>query len=209
MIQLMKKQIYPETMEVLYDRPFTPQSIAEDFEVKDGTWHVNEEGWLVGENRKNSDAMIFSKADYLGDILVEFDAATVAPATRDINVTWHGSWNEETGHRDMGYVGGIQGFWEGMVGFEQSPRYDVYAVTKLFPFEPGRIYHVTVGNIGRECFVAIDGVVALQVKVPNPIDTSVYGKVGFEAFCTRVKYKNLQIKRLTWVDSGKPYVPEF
>ena len=121
MIQLMKKQIYPETMEVLYDRPFTPQSVDEDFEVKDGKWYVDEEGWLIGENRKNSDAMIFSKADYLGDILVEFDAATVAPATRDINVTWHGSWNEETGHRDMGYVGGIQGFWEGMVGFEQSP----------------------------------------------------------------------------------------
>ena len=30
-----------------------------------------------------------------GDVLVEFDAATILPATRDINVTWHGSWDDE------------------------------------------------------------------------------------------------------------------
>jgi hypothetical protein len=208
MIQLMRKQLFPEMMETLYDRPFSLESVSDDFEVKDGNWFV-EDGWLIGENRKNSDAMIFSKQDYLGDIFVEFDASTVEPATHDINVTWHGSWNDETGHRDMGYVAGIQGFWEGMIGFEQSPRYDLYAVTKLFPFVPGQIYHISVGNIGADCFVAVDGVLALQVRVPNPIDTNIYGRVGFEAFCTRVRYKNLKIKRLTYVDSGKPYEPEF
>ncbi|MDD6018159.1 MAG: hypothetical protein PUC03_04600, partial [Clostridiales bacterium] len=61
MIQLMKKRIYPETMEILYDRPFTPESLTEDFEVKGGQWYVNEEGWLVGENRENSAAMVMSK----------------------------------------------------------------------------------------------------------------------------------------------------
>ena len=48
MIQLMKKSIDPDALEVLYDRPFTPESFAEDFELKDGKWYVDEEGWLVG-----------------------------------------------------------------------------------------------------------------------------------------------------------------
>ena len=41
MIQLMRKRIFPEEMEILYDRPFTPESLAEDFEIKGGEWHVD------------------------------------------------------------------------------------------------------------------------------------------------------------------------
>ena len=43
MIQLMRKRIDPESLEVLYDRPFSPESFAEDFELKDGKWHTKEE----------------------------------------------------------------------------------------------------------------------------------------------------------------------
>ena len=87
MIQLMCMPIYPEQMEILYNRPFTPEMLSEDFEIKDGKWYVDEDGWLIGENRKNSAAMCISKAEYFGDVLIEFDAATVLPATRDINVS--------------------------------------------------------------------------------------------------------------------------
>lgn len=209
MIQLMKKRIYPETMEILYDRPFTPKSLAEDFEVKGGQWYVNEDGWLVGENRENSAAMVMSKGEYFGDVLVEFDAATVLPATRDINVTWHGSWDETLNRRDVAYVAGIQGWWQGMVGFEKSPKYDLLCQTKLFDFVPGKVYHMTVGNIGNDLFVVIDGVVALEIHDPDPIDFEKYGRIGFEAYCTRVKYRNVQVKRVTYEDTAKPYDPEF
>ena len=209
MIQLMRKRMYPETMEVLYDRPFTPESFAEDFEIKGGEWHVDEEGWLIGANRENSAAMVMSKGEYFGDVLVEFDAATVLPAPRDINVTWHGSWNEELNRRDVAYVAGIQGWWQGMVGFEKSPKYDLLCQTKLFDFVPGQVYHMTVGNIGSDLFVVIDGVVALEINDPDPIDFEKYGRVGLEAYCTKVKYSNLKIKRVTWEDTAKPYDPEF
>ena len=209
MIQLMRKRMYPETMEVLYDRPFTPESFAEDFEIEGGVWHVDEEGWLIGANRENSAAMVMSKGEYFGDVLVEFDAATVLPATRDINVTWHGSWNEELNRRDVAYVAGIQGWWQGMVGFEKSPKYDLLCQTKLFDFVPGQVYHMTVGNIGSDLFVVIDGVVALEINDPDPIDFEKYGRVGLEAYCTKVKYSNLKIKRVTWEDTAKPYDPEF
>jgi len=209
MIQLMKKRIFPETMEILYDRPFTPGSIAEDFTVRGGRWQVDEDGWLIGENRENSAAMIMSKAEYFGDVLVEFDASTVLPATRDINVTWHGSWDEEKNCRGWAYVAGIEGWWQGMVGFEKSPSYDLFVTTKLFPFEPGRIYHMTVGNIGNDIFVAIDGVVALEIHDPDPIDIMKYGQIGFEAYCTKVRYRNVQVKRITYIDTAAPYEPEF
>lgn len=209
MIQLMKKRMFPEEMEVLYDRPFTPESLAEDFEVKGGEWYVDEEGWLIGANRENSAAMVMSKGEYFGDVLVEFDAATVLPATRDINVTWHGSWDEELNRRDVAYVAGIQGWWQGMVGFEKSPKYDLLCQTKLFDFEPGKVYHMTVGNIGSDLFVVIDGVVALEINDPDPIDFEKYGRIGLEAYCTKVKYSNLKVKRVTWENTAKPYDPEF
>ena len=209
MIQLIRRRIFPETMEILYDRAFTPDVLAEDYEIKGGKWYVDEEGWLVGENRENSAAMVMSKGEYFGDVLIEFDAATILPATRDINVTWHASWNEETNKRDIAYVAGLEGWWQGMVGFEKSPTYDFLVQTKLFKFNPGQVYHIAVGNIGNDLFIAIDDVLALEIHDPDPIDIEKFGRIGFEAYCTRVKYKNLKVKKVTYEDTAKPYDPEF
>ena len=59
----------------------------------------------------------------------------------------------------------------------------------------------------RAC--GVRDVVALEFKDSNPIDTSKYGFVGLEAFCTRVKHKNLKIKRMLAEDDPKGYTPEF
>ena len=59
MIQLRRKAIFPENLEVLYDTPLTEESIARDFEIKGGKWYM-EDGWLIGENRESSAAMIMS-----------------------------------------------------------------------------------------------------------------------------------------------------
>ncbi|MBE6560362.1 MAG: hypothetical protein E7662_04490 [Ruminococcaceae bacterium] len=209
MIQLMRKQIFPEKLEILYNRPFSAESIAEDFEIKGGKWHVDADGWLIGENRECSAAMVMSKAEYFGDVLIEFDAATVLPATRDINVTWHGEWDEEKNCRGTAYVMGVEGWWEGMIGFERSPDYQFVAATKMFDFEPGRVYHITVGNVGNTLFLAVDGKLGLQIRDPDPIDVNAYGRIGFEAFCTRVKYKNLTVRRAEWISGGGQYYPEF
>lgn len=209
MIQLMKKKLFPERMESLYecDR-FTDEVIERDFEIHGGRWYA-EDGWVVGENRECSAAMIMTRGEYVGDVLVEFDAATVAPATHDINVTWHGSWDYDKNARGMGYVMGVEGFWEGFIGFERSPDYSLLAMTDLFDFTPGEVYHITVGNIGSTLFMAINDRLALSVTDPAPIDVAKYGNVGFEAFCTKVKYRNLKIKKLEYVDDWKTYTPEF
>ena len=210
----MKKRVYPESLKILFEaNKIDEKTLVEDFTVKGGKWYT-EDGWLIGENRECSAAMCITKQTYTGDLLIEFDAATVSPATRDINVTWHGSWNEQTDTRDMGYVMGINGFWEGRIGFEKSPKYDLLVLTELFNFIPGKVYHVTVGSFSLPCgsvrvFMAIDDTVALEITDPDPIDITKYGFVGLEAFCTKVKYKNIQIKRLDLADDYKTYTPEF
>ena len=215
LIQLMKKKLYPDEMETLFEvGDFTDEILEEKFLVKDGNWYVDDEGWLVGENRKCSAAMCITKEYFTGPILVEFDAATVAPATRDINVTFHGSWNEERNCRQNGYVFGLNGFWEGRIGFEKSPSYDTVILTQLFNFVPGEVYHITVGSLPimpgvTKVFLAVNDVVCLEFKDPHPLDTENYGYVGLEAFCTRVKHKNLKIKRMTVVEDPKTYTPEF
>ena len=210
LIQLMKKKLYPDEMETLFEvGDFTDEILAEHFDIKDGKWYVDEEGWLVGENRKCSAAMCVTKEWYTGDVLVEFDAATVAPATRDINVTFHGSWNEEKNARDVAYVFGLEGWWRGYVGFEKSPDYKFVANTKLLNFCPGKTYHVAMGNIANDLFIFVDGVLAMELSDTDPIDINKYGRVGLEAFCTRVKYKNLTVKRIEAVYSKPGYEPEF
>ena len=209
MIQLMKRKIYPENLETLFEvENFTDEILKEHFTIGDGQWHT-EDGWLIGENRECSDCMIMTNRDFTGDVLIEFDAATVLPATHDINVTWHGSWNQRM-HRNTGYVFGLEGFWEGYIGFERSPDYKMLATTDLLDFKPGEVYHIAVGNFDYNCFLVVNGRLAMMIRDPAPtFDINEFGKVGFEAFCTKVKYKNLKIKRLEIVPDPKTYTPEF
>ena len=205
----MKKRLYPENMETLFSaEEFTEDIVRDSFDIKGGKWYV-EDGWLVGENRNCTADMIVTKDKFFGDILVEFDAATVLPSTRDINVTIHGSWNEEKNCRGVGYVFGLEGFWEGYVGFERSPDYNFLVLTDLLNFTPGETYHITVGNMANTFFLFVDGRLAFQITDPTPYDVNEHGLVGFEAFCTRVKYRNLSIKRLVAEDDWKTYQVEF
>ena len=209
MLQLMKKRLYPEQMDVLLEcSDFTEEMLRDNFEIKGGKWYI-EDGWLVGENRECTADMIVTKESFPGDILVEFDAATVLPSTRDINVTIHGSWDEEKNCRGVGYVFGLEGFWEVYVGFERSPDYNLLVLSDLLDFTPGETYHITVGNISSTFFLFVDGRLAFQITDPSPYDIDEHGFVGFEAFCTRVKYKNLCIRRLTYEADPKTYNVEF
>lgn len=208
MLQLMHKTLDPESMEILYDKPFTGISFVRDFEVKGGEWTV-QDGWLVGRNPENAPGMVISKADYFGPVLMEFDCRTVLPCTHDVNVMWRGSWNTDTNTRHVAYVAGLQGWWDGKLGFEKSPGYKLTVGTPLFQLEPGKTYHVTVGDIHGHVFIAIDGKLALELTDPDPIDDRAYGKIGFEAYCSWIAFKNLKIRRCSWTEADKSYVPEF
>ncbi len=207
-MDLMRKRIDPDNMEIIYDRPFTQESFEQDFEIRDGNWYV-EDGWLIGESRKNFASMAIMKENFFGPVCLDFYAKVLEPCTHDINCMWSGSWDEETNTRALAYVSGIGGWWDGKVGFEKSPEYKLNCGTKLFDFEPGRVYHMQCGSIGGHVFVIVDGKLAIEATDPDPIDQSKYGRIGFEAYCTRVAYTDFKIRRADYVEIPAWYDPEF
>ena len=207
-MKLIHKEIDIDNFEVLYDVPFTQESFERDFEVRDGNWYV-EDGFLIGESRKNFASMAIMKENFFGPVCLDFYAKVLEPCTHDINCMWSGSWNEETNTRALAYVAGIGGWWDGKVGFEKSPEYKLNCGTKLFNFEPGRLYHMQCGSIGGHVFVVVDGQLAIEATDPDPIDQSKYGRIGFEAYCTRVAFTDFKIRRAVATDKPGVYVPEF
>ena len=208
MIHLMHKSINPDTMPVLYDTPFTAESFAADFEVKDGNWFVRD-GWLIGENRRNFASMALLKTPFYGPVCLDFKAKVMPPCTHDINCMWSGSWNEETNTRALAYVAGIGGWWDGKVGFEKSPDYKLNCGTKLLDFNAEKEYHMQCGSIGGHVFVIIDGKLCIEATDPNPIDQEKYGRIGFEAYCTRVAVTDFKVRRAVWEEVKEGYEPEF
>lgn len=207
-MRLLQKELLLQDCPVLWQKPMTPGVLASDFDIRGGEWHV-EDGWLVGENRENYPAMVISREDFFGNVILEFRAMTKLPCTHDINAMWSGSWNYETNTRHIAYVCGLQGWWHGKVGFEKSPDYKLNAATPLFPFVPGREYFVQMGSINGHVFILIDGALVLEITDPDPIDTSKYGRFGFEAYCSNVRFRDICLRKAIWRTVEEHYDPEF
>ena len=206
MIQLMKKRIFPEEMEFLYDRPFTPESLAEDFEIKGGEWYVDEDGWLIGANREKSAAMVMSKGEYFGDVLVEFDAATVLPATRDLNAVFCTTWDEEKNYLGKCYVVGLNGWYESKSGIERYPGSKPRALTPLYHYEPGTEVEIITGAIDGHAFLMVDGVLIQEMIDKEPI---IGGHVGFSPYSTILKIKDIEVREIVWERRHQFYTSEF
>jgi len=207
-LRIMGKEILLDDCPVLYDRPFTDDSFTADWQVRGGEWWV-EDGWLTGRNPENSAGMLISRANFFGNVLLEFDARTVLPSTHDIDCMWNGSWNEETNARGVAYISGVEGWWEGKVGFERSPEYKLNVATQLFSFQPGRTYRIQTGSIDGHLFIFIDGCLALELTDPDPIDATRYGLIGFEAYASHMQIRRLIIRQIAWRQRQLSYAPEF
>ena len=187
---------------------FGADSLATDWQVRGGQWHVEDE-WLMGSNPANTPGMVTSRASYFGNVLLDFEARTVPPSTHDIDWMWNGSWDEATNTRSVAYVCGLQGWWEGKVGFERSPEYALNVGTPLFPFEPGRVYHIQSGSVDGHVFVVVDGRLLLEVTDPDPIDARRYGLIGFEAYASMIAVRRLVVRRIAWRERELTYPSEF
>lgn len=204
----MKKEINLDKSKILYQNDFTSDEIFNDWESKSGEWWI-EDNWLFGKNPGNFPGMIVSKQNFPGNVLVEFEAATVEPCTHDINFMWNGSWDEVKNERGVAYVAGLQGWWEGKVGIEKSPQYKLNIGTPLFNFNPGQIYKIQGGSIDGHCFIFADGQLLLEATDPDPIDHQIHTKVSFEAYCSFLKIRNVSIRQIDWNLRELSYTPEF
>ena len=79
----------------------------------------------------------------------------------------------------------------------------------LFSFQPGKIYHIQMGSIDGHVFIIVDGNLVLEVTDPNPIDTSENGRIGFEVYCTQVRFSDFYIKGIDYDVTDENYSPEF
>lgn len=107
-LELMKKEIILSSCPVLFDEEITAGSLAKDWTVHHSEWWLVD-GWLHGKNPGNHPGMVILNKDFPGNVLVEFEAATVAPSTHDINVMWNGEWIDSIDQRGVAYVAGLQG----------------------------------------------------------------------------------------------------
>jgi hypothetical protein len=207
-IELTRKRILLDSSKVLFDKPLSPDDFSNGWTVHHSKWAVKD-GWLEGENNGNWPGMAILNQDFPGNVLVEFEAQTILPSTHDINVMWNGEWLSETDKRGIAYVAGLQGWWTGKVGIEKSDEYKFMVGTSLFNFEPGKIYKIQAGSIDGHCFILANGKLLLEAMDPDPIDNQKHAKVGFEAYCSKIRIRNIKIRQIHWVPIEMKYEPEF
>jgi hypothetical protein len=207
-IELMKKRILLDSSKVLYDKPITPEDFSREWTVHHSKWIVKD-GWLEGENPGNWPGMAILNQDFKGNVLVEFEAQTILPSSHDINVMWNGEWLQDKDERGIAYVAGLQGWWTGKVGIEKSNKYTFMLGTPLFNFIPGKIYKIQAGSIDGHCFILADGKLLLEGMDPDPIDNQKFAKVGFEAYCSKIRIRNIKIRQIKWEPVSITYKAEF
>jgi hypothetical protein len=205
---LMKKQILIDSSPILYNQEVSIESLSKDWTIHHSEWKV-ENGWLIGENRGNWPGMAILKQDFPGNVLIEFKAQTILPSSHDINVMWNGEWLPETDQRGLAYVAGLQGWWTGKVGIEKSDEYKFMVGTPLLDFKPGETYQIQAGSIDGHCFIFANGKLLLEAMDPDPIDNQKYTKVGFEAYCSKIRIRNIVIRQIKWEPVEMEYQPEF
>ena len=207
-IILMKKKILLESSQVLFSQHVSELNLKQNWTIHHSEWTI-EDGWLVGRNKGNWPGMAILNQDFPGNVLVEFEAQTILPSSHDINVMWNGEWLNETDQRGVAYVAGLQGWWTGKVGIEKSNDYKFMVGTPLIDFEPGKLYKMQAGSIDGHCFILANGKLLLEAMDPDPIDHSLYTKVGFEAYCSNIRIREIIIRQIYWEPVDLKYDPEF
>ena len=187
---------------------FDDATLDQHFEVKSGNWYT-QDGWVVGKNPEMMPGMIVSKGDFFGNVMVQITAKMVSPATHDINVMINGCWDDTIDQRAEAYVAGLEAFWHGNVGFEKSPEYKLTAATPLFDFDPEKEHDFKMGNVDGKVFVLVDDRLCLEVSDPEPLDVTKFGKIGFEAYSSWWKFKDLKVFKLSYEKIKEYYNPEF
>lgn len=188
---ITEKKIDLSVCKVLYQRPFSQESITEDFDCCSGQWSVDEDGWLTGYHNENSGGMMYSKQEYPGDIIMEFDAKTVGPCDNDLNFVFKTcGWDDEKKDAGRGYIAGLGGWWLNRAGIEKYPECKLRVLTSLCPLESGKLYHIVAGCIQGHCFLFANSQLVIEMTDPEYDSLNDCNKFGFGTYASHIKYRN-------------------
>ena len=203
MLKIFGKEIDLDKSKILFGVPFNDESFEKHYDICKDKWTL-EGDWLAGMDY----GIILTKEDFYGDVLIEFESRTVPPSTHDIIFVLNAAWDSINNRHKTGYIGALEGWYEGKAGIEKAPEEIPIALTPLFDFNPGQIYHIQAGNIQGHLFIFVDGKLIIEAIDHNPIDSEKFGKVGFDAYDSHVQYRNLKILRPMWKKIEEKYEPE-
>lgn len=204
-----QKMIDLDACEVVYDTPFTPESLEEDFEAPSGHWSVKD-GWLVGVHRENSGGMLYTKQSWDFDLIMEFDAEAIPPCKNDLNfVIKTSGWDSVHHDAGPGYIFGLGGWWLDKAGIEKYPTCKPRCLTELYPLESGKLYHIIAGVIDGHCFFYANGKLVCEMYDPAPEDFVGCGKIGFDTYASQIRYKDLRVYRAAYTERTLEYTANF
>lgn len=190
---ILGRSIDVERSRVLYDRPFTAASLAEDFETGPGEWRV-EDGWLSGRRLAEAGGFVFSRARYPGDLLLRFTAALVPPCDHDLNFCFRSEgWDDAAGDAGRAYIGGLSAWYAGKSGIERYPATEVQAMTSLLRIEPGRPVRVETGILGDRLFLYVDGRLVLDLRDPAPLADPACARIGLGVYFSEARFRDLSV----------------
>ena len=206
-LQLINKEIDINGSKIVFNNVITPDNFEDNFITYNSKW-TSEDGWIIGRNPDESAGMAILKHSFPGNILLDFEAATIPPSTHDINFMWNGEWSDNLNSCGNAYIGSICGWYDKRIGIERSPEYKLVATIPNNNFESGRTYRVQTGSINGNCFIFIDGKLAIELNDPNPLDSTRYTKVAFTVWSSSIRIKNIVIRQISWKMLNRKYLPE-
>lgn len=209
MFYVHRYQVEPENSEVLFEEPFTEENLSKNWELSGGEWSV-QNGVLVGRSRENRGALIYTKQQFPGNVMLDFYGTMLPPCNNDLNFSWRAEgWDYEKNDAATGYIGGIGGWWTGRTGIEKYPECDLFTLTNSLVPVSGKEYHIQAGTINNMCFVVVDDCVIVEMRDPEPINQPNCNRIGLGTYCSQVQFRDLKVvtpkfKQVTW-----SYTPEF
>ena len=203
-ISLLGKKIYMDKSPLLLK--YSPDEDWQKYwQVMAGDWRM-ENGWLIGTENGNKGGILFSRESFDKNVMLSFTAATVLPATRDVNAVYCAHWDEKTDYLADSYVCGLNGWYDGKSGIERNLTSNLYSTTSLYQYIPGTEVRMTAGAIDGHNFMVVDDQLVTELIDPSPIKG---GHVGFSPYCTILKIKDIEIREIYWEKQKQHYDPEF
>ncbi len=207
-ILLLGKKVIADKSPVIFS--YTPDEDWEKYwEVMTGSWKY-ENGYLVGEERGNLGGILLTKERFEKNVMFSFTIGTVLPATRDVNAVFCANWNDTHDYLGESYVCGLNGWYEKKSGIErnfgQNFGTNLYSTTSLYNYVPGSEVRMTAGAINGHAFMVVDDVLISELIDPQPISK---GQLGFSAYCTKLKIKDIEVREIYWQEFKQIYKPEF